>query len=79
VDAQFEPPIERLAFHLNAPGEADLPEVWVEPLPLIVQTLRKFRTATALSEALPDVPLWGTQTRSSRAAGASGDGRGQRR
>jgi transglutaminase-like putative cysteine protease len=63
VDAQFEPPVERLAFSLNAPGEADLPEVWVEPLPLVVQTLRRFQTAAALSEALPDLPLWGTQTR----------------
>jgi transglutaminase-like putative cysteine protease len=58
VDAQFEPPIERLAFRLDAPGEADLPEVWAEPLSLVVKALRQYRTAVALAEALPDVPLW---------------------
>lgn len=61
VDAQFDPPVERLAFQSTAAGEADLPEVWAEPLPIIVEALRRHRNATELADALPDVPLWNTQ------------------
>jgi transglutaminase-like putative cysteine protease len=61
VDAQFDPPVERLAFPVAAAGEADLPEVWPEPLPIVVDALRRYRKATELADALPDVPLWNTQ------------------
>lgn len=58
VDAQFAPPDERLAFLPAAPGEADLPEIWPAPLPIVVQTLSSHATAQALGENLPDLPLW---------------------
>ena len=28
VEAEFAPPVERLAFLVFGPGEADLPEIW---------------------------------------------------
>jgi transglutaminase-like putative cysteine protease len=58
IDAQFDPPVERLAFRLTLPGEADLPEVWTDPLPIVVEALRAHSTAASLGENLPDVPLW---------------------
>jgi transglutaminase-like putative cysteine protease len=57
VHAQFIPPVEQLAFAARLPGEADLPEVFAEPLPAVVEALRSHRTADALWECLPDVEL----------------------
>lgn len=63
VNAQFDPPIERLAFSLTAAGEADLPEIWAEPLPIVVNALRRYQNATELAKALPDVALyWSPQS-----------------
>ncbi|MEO8481697.1 MAG: transglutaminase family protein [Acidobacteriota bacterium] len=61
VDAQFRPPVERLAFPIVHPGEADLPEIWPEPLPVVVSALRVHTDAVALGRALPDVALWTTR------------------
>jgi hypothetical protein len=36
-------------------GEADLPEIWAEPLPVVVDALRRYATAAELGEHLPDV------------------------
>ncbi len=58
VDAQFIPPEEKLAFKLTGKGEATLPEIWPEPLPVVVTTLRSFRNAIELGENLPDIELW---------------------
>jgi transglutaminase-like putative cysteine protease len=58
IDAQFDPPAERLAFRLGLPGEADLPEIWPNPLPVVVEALRSHSTAASLAERLPDVALW---------------------
>lgn len=60
VNAQFDPPIERLAFSLTATGEADLPEIWPEPLPIVVRALRRYQNAAELANALPDVALYGS-------------------
>ena len=57
IDAQFIPPQEQLAFPLAWQGEADLPEVWPEPLPVVVESLRTHATYDALAANLPDVPL----------------------
>ena len=35
IDAQFTPMIERLAFPIQRPGEATLPEIHSEPLPIV--------------------------------------------
>ena len=59
VDARFMPPIERLAFATTAPGEADLPEIWTDPLPIVVETLRRHTSAQSVLNDLPDVILSG--------------------
>jgi Transglutaminase-like superfamily len=58
IDAQFIPPIERLAFTARLPGELDLPEIWPDPLPVVVEALRSHATAREVGEHLPDIPLW---------------------
>jgi transglutaminase-like putative cysteine protease len=55
VDAQFTPPIERLAFAIEQPGEADLPSVFADPLPLVVAALQTAPTTEALMRNLPDL------------------------
>jgi transglutaminase-like putative cysteine protease len=55
IDAQFTPPIERLAFAARLPGERDLPEVLCDPLQEVVAALRQYPTAASLHAHLPDV------------------------
>ncbi|MBL1259286.1 MAG: transglutaminase family protein [Thiotrichaceae bacterium] len=57
VDAQFTPPQEQLAFALNNRGEADLPEVWAEPLAVVVGVLERYQTYDEVLQNLPDVAL----------------------
>jgi transglutaminase-like putative cysteine protease len=57
VDAQFTPPIERLAFRIHDRNERDLPEIWVEPLPVVINTLLTYSTVEEVAENLPDVEL----------------------
>ena len=57
IDAQFIPPIERLAFKVISEGEADLPEIWPAPLPVVVEALRTFDTCDKLADNLPDVEV----------------------
>jgi transglutaminase-like putative cysteine protease len=57
VDAAFCPPREQLAFSVVNREERDLPEIWPEPLPLIVKTLTGWTTVEQVAENLPDVSL----------------------
>jgi transglutaminase-like putative cysteine protease len=57
IDAQFTPPVEKLAFPIAMEGEADLPEIWSEPLPVVVEALRSYQTYDTLWENLPDIEL----------------------
>lgn len=59
VNAQFCPPTEQLAFPIITQGEADLPEIWPEPLSVIVQSLESNRSYLELAINLPDVDLIG--------------------
>jgi len=55
VDAQFSPPIERLAFQLIFPEtERDFPDILTDPLPVVVTALRAHRTWDAMLQNLPD-------------------------
>lgn len=57
IKAEFAPPEERLAFTLRVPGEADLPEIWPEPLPVVVQCLENNYTHDEAWANLPDIEL----------------------
>ncbi len=57
VDAQFTPPRELLAFSIRAPQERDLPEIWAEPLPVVVDVLERYDGYDQVLANLPDVEL----------------------
>ena len=57
VHAEFTPPIEQLAYPIVIEGEADLPEIWAEPLPIVVQTLKCGKDYLDVAENLPDIQL----------------------
>lgn len=57
VDARFTPPVERLAFHCNECLEADLREIWPEPLPVVIKILAQCATVAEVHANLPDVEL----------------------
>jgi transglutaminase-like putative cysteine protease len=54
VDAQFDPPHEKLAFRLNFPEERFFPEILPDPLPLVAAALRAQTTWDAMLANLPD-------------------------
>lgn len=59
VAAEFNPPFESLAFPVGPPLERDLPEVWSEPLPVVIDCLQRYPTYDQVLANLPDVQLWG--------------------
>ncbi len=59
VDAQFRPPQEALAFPIRDPKERDLPEIWDEPLPVVVEALARYATYDQVLANLPDIELIG--------------------
>jgi len=60
VDAQFTPPIERLAFTTTDKLEADLPEIWPAPLPCVTTVLNECCSYLEVNENLPDIEILGT-------------------
>jgi len=57
VSAEFCPPVEKLAFPIVAHGEADLPEIWIEPLPVVIESLINSKNYQEVADNLPDVEL----------------------
>jgi len=57
VEADFCPPIEKLAFPITTQGEADLPEIWSEPLPSVIDSLKHGKTYQEVADNLPDIEL----------------------
>ena len=57
VSAEFSPPTEKLAFPIATKGEADLPEIWADPLPIVIQALKQYKTVQEVANNLPDVEL----------------------
>ena len=55
INAQFEPPIEQLAFSINLKGEIDFPKILPDPLPIIIESLNKYKTKDDLWNNLPDL------------------------
>jgi transglutaminase-like putative cysteine protease len=54
INAQFNPPVEQLAFRITVTGEGGLPGIHNEPLPVVVDALRSHPTAQSLWNNLPD-------------------------
>lgn len=57
ISAQFTPPKEQLAFSIMTKGEADLAEIWSEPLSLVIKVLETFDTYQQVADNLPDIEL----------------------
>ena len=57
VSTDFCPPTEKLAFPITTKGEADLMEIWAEPLPVVIQVLEQYKTVQEVANNLPDVEL----------------------
>ncbi len=74
VQAEFCPPVEKLTFSIVEPGEADLPEIWAEPLPAVAKVLIESATWQEVYDNLPDV-----QVRRTYAAGKDHDARRKNR
>ncbi|MBN4073838.1 transglutaminase family protein [bacterium AH-315-E07] len=55
INAEFCPPIEKLAFSLVIIGEADLTEVYAEPLDVIIKTLGPYDSYVDVQNNLPDI------------------------
>lgn len=51
----FAPPTEKLAFAVTFEGEADLPEIWPEPLPEVIRVLTSCTDFQEVAENLPDI------------------------
>ena len=57
VNPDFTPPVEALAYAPKLPGEADLKEIFAEPLPVVVRALTTAKDWQGVIAALPDVDL----------------------
>ncbi|CAD6879252.1 hypothetical protein [Methylomonas albis] len=55
VNAEFCPPLEKLAFPIVNPLEQDLPGIHAEPLPTVVKALTEYQTVEQVYHNLPDV------------------------
>jgi transglutaminase-like putative cysteine protease len=54
VNAQFNPPVEQLAFTLSEPGERDFAGLYAEPLPAVVNCLGSCSSRQQVYDNLPD-------------------------
>ena len=57
INAEFTPPVERLAFPIITAGEADLPEIWSEPLPSVIDALESNSDYLQVLHHLPDIEI----------------------
>jgi hypothetical protein len=64
VSAQFCPPVERLAFPILQSQERDLPEIWPEPMPIVIEALTTNNCIEDLFEHYPDIELIPSKTKS---------------
>ncbi len=53
IDAQFIPPVEQLAFKLQA-DEYDLEDIFEEPLDVVIKSLKKYQTYDEMIHNFPD-------------------------
>ncbi len=60
VNAQFTPPVEKLAFPIVSEGEFDFEEIWDSPLPQVVECLTTASNHRDVFETLPDIEVINT-------------------
>lgn len=73
IEAEFSPPIERLAFSIVSDGEADIPGILDEPLEVVVKVLESHNTFLEVANNLPDIELVGINKSIQPRANASAD------
>ena len=61
ITSDFAPPIEALAYVPKLPGEANLPEIWPDPLPVVIKALTSANTWQDVLAHLPDIELIGVR------------------
>ncbi len=54
IDAQFNPPYEKLAFELGE-NENDLPDLYAEPLPVVIEALKTRKNYGEMVGNFPDI------------------------
>jgi len=54
IETRFDPPREVLAFQPKQRGEQTFEAIWPEPLPVVVEALRRCNTVSELISQLPD-------------------------
>lgn len=54
INASFDPPNEVLAFQPKLPGEQTFADIWPDPLPAVVEALRRHPLVSELISHLPD-------------------------
>jgi len=54
VNAQFNPPIEKLAFEIQK-NEFNLPNIYHKPLDIIIQTLEQYKSYDEMINNFPDI------------------------
>lgn len=59
IETNFTPPVENLAYPIVSKGEADLPEIWSDPIELVVGVSEMSKTYLEVADNLPDVELIG--------------------
>lgn len=66
VNAEFKPPIEKLAFHIADATEKDFPWILAEPLPVVINALTQNRSVEQVFNNLPDIEEIDTQVAGAR-------------
>jgi transglutaminase-like putative cysteine protease len=69
VSAEFAPPVEKLAFPAASAGEVDLPGIWPDPRPEIIDLLTRCGTVEEVHANLPDTGLENLKPEFGRSAG----------
>jgi transglutaminase-like putative cysteine protease len=57
VNAQFNPPLEQLAYKTQLPEEADFPTIFAEPMQIVIDALQAQTTWDDMLHNLPDISL----------------------
>jgi transglutaminase-like putative cysteine protease len=55
LETDFTPPVERLAYKADQPGEFLLPGIYANPLPNVIEALHSYETWDELADHLPDM------------------------